>query len=211
MIFLMDKKVEILSKYIPSAAAPLIASWIDFHRCDFKISKSRNSKFGDYRPPQRGHGHKISVNHNLNIYAFLVTTVHEFAHLVTWKEFKQNAKPHGTEWKLNFKKMMQPFFELDVFPKEVKKAIQNYLENPAASSCSDLNLFKTLRTFDEKPAGSFTVEQLQENQVFYLKNGRTFRKLNKIRKRHRCVEIKSGLIYLFSPIAEVFLTDLKAK
>lgn len=205
----MDKKIEILSKYIPVEAAPLIANWIDFHRCDFKIAKSRNTKFGDYRPPQRGHGHKISVNHNLNIYAFLVTTVHEFAHLVTWKEFEHRAKPHGLEWKQNFKRMMQPFFELDVFPLAVKKAVQNYLENPAASSCSDISLFKALKAFDEKTNGSLTVDQLQENQIFALKNGRTFRKLNKIKKRHRCVEIKSGLIYLFSPIAEVFLVNTK--
>ncbi|HTN19065.1 MAG TPA: SprT-like domain-containing protein [Pelobium sp.] len=201
----MDKKIEILSKYIPLAAAPLIAKWIDFYRCDFKISRSRNSKFGDYRPPQRGNGHKISVNYNLNPYAFLVTTVHEFAHLVTWKEFERNAKPHGTEWKLNFKRMMQPFFDLEVFPVEIKNAIQNYLANPAASSCSDTNLFKALKAFDEKPAGSFTVEQLKDNQIFCLKNGRTFKKLSKIRKRYRCVEVKSGLIYLFSPIAEVFV------
>lgn len=203
----MDKKVEILSKYIPLAAAPLVANWIDFYKCDFKISRSRNSKFGDYRPPQRGHGHKISVNYNLNAYAFLVTTVHEFAHLVTWKQFEQNAKPHGAEWKLNFKRMMQPFFEMEVFPTDIKVAVLNYLENPAASSCSDTNLFKALRVFDEKPAGAFTVEQLKENDTFILRNGRTFKKLTKIRKRYRCVEVKSGLIYLFSPIAEVFLVE----
>ncbi|WP_017257378.1 SprT-like domain-containing protein [Pedobacter arcticus] len=203
----MDKKVEILSKYVPLPAAPLLAKWIDFYHCDFKISKSRSSKFGDYRPPQRGEGHKISINYNLNPYAFLVTTVHEFAHLVTWKEFQQQAKPHGTEWKLNFKRMMQPFFELEVFPNEVKIAIQNYLTNPAASSCSDINLFKALKAFDVKPAGSSTVEQIKENQIFCLKNGRTFKKLSKIRKRYRCIEIKSGLVYLFSPISEVFLVN----
>lgn len=203
----MDKKTEILSKYIPLTAAPLVAKWIDFYKCDFKISRSRNSKFGDYRPPQRGHGHKISVNYNLNTYAFLVTTVHEFAHLVTWKEFEQSAKPHGIEWKQNFKRMMQPFFDMEVFPEKIKIAVSNYLENPAASSCSDTNLFKALSAFDEKPAGAFTVEQLNENDIFVLKNGRTFKKLAKIRKRYRCVEVKSGLIYLFSPIAEVFVVE----
>lgn len=203
----MDKKVEILSKYVPAVAAPLIANWIDLYKCDFKISRTRTTKFGDYRPPQHGEGHKISVNYNLNPYAFLVTTVHEFAHLVTWKQFKQDAKPHGLEWKKNFKRMMQPFFELDAFPFEVKSAIQSYLENPAASSCSDINLFKTLKGFDSQQVGSLTVEQLKENQVFCMKNGRTFKKLSKLRKRYRCVELNSGLIYLFSPIAEVFLTN----
>ena len=40
-----------------------------------------------------------------------------------------------------------------------------------------------------------------------MKNGRTFRKLERIRKRYRCIEIKTGLIYLFSPIAEVQLLN----
>ncbi len=204
---MIDPKVEILSKYVPVDAAPLIAKWIDFYKVNFKISRSRNSKFGDYRPPQQGNGHKISVNYNLNIYAFLVTTVHEFAHLVTWNELKNLAKPHGIEWKNNFKRMMQPFFELNIFPNEIKLTIVNYLENPAASSCSDVNLYKALRSYDKRPVGALTVEQVAENQIFALKNGRTFKKLEKIRKRYRCIEIKSGLIYLFSPIAEVYLID----
>ena len=71
---------------------------------------------GDYRPPYAGQGHRISINYDLNSYSFLVTTVHEFAHLLTWNEHKRKAKPHGAEWKANFKRMMRPFFEKEVFP-----------------------------------------------------------------------------------------------
>lgn len=202
---MLDSKIKILSKYIPEEAAPLIANWIDFYRCEFKISKSRNTKLGDYRPPHQNERHKISVNHNLNKYAFLVTTVHEFAHLVTWKEFKRSAKPHGLEWKENFKKMMIPFFELEIFPMDVKKAIITYLQNPAASSCTDLHLYKTLKSYDIQDPSLTLVEKIPNNHLFMMRNGRTFRKLEKIRKRYRCVEIKTGLIYLFSPIAEVIL------
>lgn len=77
------EKENVLSQYMPVAAAPIIARWIDYFQCEFKISKSRATKLGDYRHPFRGVGHKISVNNNLNAYAFLVTTVHEFAHLLT--------------------------------------------------------------------------------------------------------------------------------
>lgn len=202
---MLDKKAEILSKYLPSAAAPIISKWIDEFKCEFKISKSRNSKFGDYRPPYNGKGHKISVNYNLNTYAFLVTTVHEFAHLITWEQYKLKAKPHGAEWKLNFKKMMHPFFDLDIFPKEVNLAIKAYLNNPAASSCTDLNLYNTLKAFDKQIPGMLTIDKVSENQLFCLKNGRTFKKLEKIRKRYRCVEINTNRVYLFSPIAEVYL------
>ncbi|RVU00219.1 sprT domain-containing protein [Mucilaginibacter limnophilus] len=190
---------------MPPEAAPLIGRWIDYFKCEFKISRSRDSKFGDYRPPFGGKGHRISVNFNLNPYAFLVTTVHEFAHLHTWNEHKDKAKPHGVEWKNNFKRMMQPFFDKDVFPADIKNAITKYLNNPAASSCSDLNLYRSLRRYDPPKEDVFSVEKVPFKALFKLKDGRVFRKEEKLRKRYKCVEIATRRIYLFSPVAEVEL------
>ncbi len=204
----MDK-VKVLEKYLPAEAAPLVARWIDYFKCEFKISRNRNSKFGDYRSPYGGKGHRISVNYDLNPYAFLVTTVHEFAHLHTWNEHKQTAKPHGTEWKNNFKKMMQPFFEKEIFPADVKKAIVNYLNNPAASSCSDLNLYRSLRKYDppKESEAILTVEKVPLKALFKLKDGRIFRKDEKLRKRFKCTEVATRRVYLFSPVAEVELIE----
>ena len=198
----MDK-VNILEKYLPEGTAPIIARWIDYFKCEFKISRSRSTKFGDYRHPFKDQGHRISINYNLNPYAFLVTTVHEFAHLHTWNEHKRKAKPHGTEWKANFKKMMRPFFEAHAFPDDVQRAIISYLQNPAASSCTDLNLRRVLQKYDSKTENIVTVESLEPNSMFEMKNGRIFRKELQIRKRFKCVEIKTGAIYLFNPLAEV--------
>ncbi|RZK82169.1 MAG: sprT domain-containing protein, partial [Pedobacter sp.] len=119
----MVEKVEVLSQYMPLGAAPVIARWIDYFQCEFKISKSRSTKLGDYRHPFNGVGHKISVNNNLNQYSFLVTTVHEFAHLLTWNDHKNKVKPHGEEWKKNFKRMMVPFIDQQVFPEDIQYAI----------------------------------------------------------------------------------------
>lgn len=204
----MDK-VKVLEKYLPAEAAPLVARWIDYFKCEFKISRNRNSKFGDYHSPYGGKGHRISVNYDLNPYAFLVTTVHEFAHLHTWNEHKQKAKPHGTEWKNNFKKMMQPFFEKEIFPADVKRAIINYLDNPAASSCSDLNLYRSLRKYDAPKVSEaiLTVEKIPLKALFKLKDGRVFRKDEKLRKRFKCTEVATKRIYLFSPVAEVELIE----
>ena len=202
----MDK-VKVLEKYLPPDAAPLIGRWIDYFKCEFKISRNRGSKFGDYRSPYGGKGHRISVNYDLNSYAFLVTTVHEFAHLHTWNEHKQKAKPHGTEWKANFKKMMQPFFEKDIFPSDVKDAITSYLNNPAASSCSDLNLYRSLRKYDAPKESVLTVEKVPLKALFKIKGGRIFRKEEQLRKRFKCVEIATKRVYLFSPVAEVELVE----
>ncbi len=201
----MDK-ITILEKYLPEGTAPIIARWIDYFKCEFKISRNRSTKFGDYRHPFKDQGHRISVNYNLNPYAFLVTTVHEFAHLQTWNEHKRKARPHGNEWKANFKKMMRPFFEAHAFPEDVQRAIISYLQNPAASSCTDLHLFRVLRSYDVKgAANTISVEKLPVSSLFTMKNGRVFRKDSKVRKRYLCTEVKTGAVYLFSPLAEVML------
>ncbi len=192
-----------LSKYMPALAAPTISRWINDSGCLFRISRSRTSKFGDYRPPQGGHGHRISVNHNLNPYAFLLTTVHEFAHLKTWNVHKNKVKPHGSEWKHHFRLLMRPFIQAGVFPEDIQMAVVNYLNNPAASSCTDLTLFRILKRYDIPENSVHTVEQLPDDTLFSLKNGRIFQKKEKIRKRYRCIEVKTKRVYLFSPIAEV--------
>jgi SprT protein len=200
-------KTEILKKYLPEAAAPVIAKWIDYFQCEFKVSRNRGTKFGDYRSPFGGKGHRISVNYNLNAYAFLVTTVHEFAHLYTFNQHQHKAKPHGAEWKSNFKRMMKPFFELEIFPADIKRAISNYLDNPAASSCSDLTLFRTLKKYDVKEASQMLVEKIPANGLFKWKDGRVFRREERLRKRYRCVEVSTNKVYLFNPVAEVELVN----
>lgn len=200
----MTEYINKLQPYLPEQSADLIAQWIVRTNCQFRIAKSRSSRFGDYRHPFKGQGHRISVNHDLNPYAFLITTVHEFAHLKTWTEHQNRVKPHGLEWKSNFKLLMAPFFRRNVFPEDIRQAIQSYLENPAASSCTDLKLFRVLRRYD-KPAlkESCTVEKVADGGHFQWKNGRVFRKVKKIRKRYQCVELSTNRIYLFSPIAEI--------
>ncbi len=199
-------KTDVLAQYLPPAAAPIIAKWIDYFQCEFKISKNRTTKLGDYRHPFKEKGHKISVNNDLNQYSFLVTTVHEFAHLLTWNEHKHKAKPHGTEWKTNFKKMMKPFFEKEVFPADIHHTIVQYLNNPSASSCTDLTLARALKKYDTH-LSTTRVEELPISTVFVLKDGRKFKKGERLRKRFRCECLDNGKIYLFNPLAEVLLAD----
>jgi len=190
---------------MPVDAAPVIAKWIDYFQCEFKISKSRATKLGDYRHPFKGLGHKISVNNNLNSYAFLVTTVHEFAHLLTWNDHRNKVKPHGEEWKHNFKRMMSPFLEKEVFPQDLQSAIVTYLNNPSASSCTDLRLSRALKRYDTV-VGHTRLEELPVNTVFSIKDGRRFKKGQQLRKRFRCECLDNGNIYLFNPLAEVLVS-----
>ncbi|WP_198139796.1 sprT domain-containing protein [Pedobacter sp. BAL39] len=198
------KKEDVLAQYMPAPAAPVIAKWIDYFQCEFKISKGRVTKLGDYRHPYKGMGHKISVNNDMNPYSFLVTTVHEFAHLLTWNDHKNKVKPHGSEWKHNFKRMMAPFLEQEIFPADVKAAIVRYLGNPSAASCTDLTLSRALKKYDAEKK-EIRLEELPLHAVFTIKDGRQFKKGEKLRKRYRCQCLDNGNIYLFNPLAEVIL------
>ncbi|MGJ1362988.1 SprT-like domain-containing protein [Sphingobacterium spiritivorum] len=193
-----------LQKYMPELAAPIISQWIIDSKCSFKISRARATKLGDYQAPYRGESHKISVNNNLNPYSFLITTIHEFAHLRTWQQHKNKVRPHGTEWKDNFKFLMEPFLKLHIFPEKILHAVIKYLNNPAASSCTDLHLFRTLKEYDSAQSPVITVEMLNQDDLFSMKNGRVFQRKERIRKRYRCVEVSTNRIYLFHPVAEIY-------
>lgn len=104
---------------------------------------------------------------------------------------------------------MQPFFEKNVFPADIKTSIVNYLNNPAASSCSDLSLYRALRQYDAPKESVVTVDKIPLKALFKIKDGRIFRKDEKLRKRFKCTEVQSQRVYLFSPVAEVELVEAK--
>ena len=73
----MDRNKLILQKYIPEPAVHTIAECIVSLDFKLKIKRARMTKYGDYRPPVKGLNHRISVNRDLNKYAFLLTLLHE--------------------------------------------------------------------------------------------------------------------------------------
>ncbi|MGZ3883798.1 MAG: SprT-like domain-containing protein [Bacteroidia bacterium] len=199
------RNCDVLKKYIPEPAVETIARWIVELDFKLKIKRERSTKLGDYTSPQNGLNHLITINHNLNPYAFLITLVHEVAHLTTFNKFKDRVSPHGVEWKNEFRQLMQSFLNTDIFPPDVFYALRKYLQNPAATSCTDTNLLRTLKLYDEDSSQVF-LEYLPYKSVF-MYNDKLFEKGERIRKRFRCKEVLKGTVYLFDPLAEVELFD----
>ncbi len=200
----MDQQTRnqsILAKYIPDPAVPLISEWILHFNFKLKIKKSRQTKLGDYRTPLPGLNHQITVNQDLNRYAFLLTLVHEIAHLLTFERYGHRVKPHGEEWKNSFKELMRPFMRMNIFPEDVAGAIIGYMKNPAASSCSDDHLLRTLKKHDP-PSEFVHLETIPLNAAF-IYNERQFFKGPKIRTRYKCLSEDRRHVYLFAGLAEV--------
>lgn len=196
--------LEILKKHIPHKALSYVCEFLLHYKVQLKITRKRTSKFGDYRPPFKGSSHVITINGDLNPYAFLITLLHEMAHLSCYVKHgsKRGIKPHGKEWKDEFKHHMAPFIQLKLFPQDILKAVFNYIQNPAASSCSDEPLMRSLKKYDPKSELVF-LEELPENSLFIIGKGRIFKKGPKQRKHYKCLCLNNKKMYLVSPLAEV--------
>lgn len=195
------KHIEVLEHFCPPDAAHLVYDWIVFYRIRFRISKSRNSRFGDYQSPYRSGVHKISVNHDLNKYAFLITFCHEVAHLVQWEKYRDHVAPHGQEWKHEFRVLLLHFIGRNIFPADVEEALDKYIMNPKASSCTDQGLYRTLKKYDTKPV--IHLEEIPQGSIFSIGNGKIFKKGAKQRTRFLCQCLEDRRMYYVSGIAEV--------
>lgn len=196
-----DQLTRILKKYLPEGMEHYASEILVYYKIQLHITKPRLSKYGDYTPPSPGENHRISLNKDLNPYAFLITFMHEVAHLLNFEKNGNRVNPHGNEWKQYFKSISQPVLEKQILPNDVGHALGRYLLNPAASSCSDPHLFRTLKKYDADQSWVL-VEEIPMQNAFVMRDGRKFIKLNKNRTRYTCKEVSTGRIYLVPGLAQ---------
>lgn len=194
------KEKEIFRKYFPENSIDYCFQLWETHRIQFSISQPRKSIYGNYF--FKNGIHHISVNGNLNPEAFLVTFLHEVAHLLVRVRNKKRTQPHGKEWKNEFRNVLLPMLKESVFSNEVALALIKHLDSPTASSCSDPVLHGVLMKNQPDGHEFVTVSEI-EIKAFFEYEGRLFQRLEKVRTRFDCVEIPSGKTYRFRESAHV--------
>lgn len=213
-----ERNKSILKKYIPEPAIDTIAEWIYNFNFKLKVKKSRSSKEGDYMSPHDGKNHIITINHDLNKYAFLITLIHEVAHLVTWEKYKGRVNPHGSEWKSEYSKLLHHFLakekfaaaEEKIFPREIFIALQNHMQSPSAASGSDLNLSRVLKKFDAD-SETLLLERISTGTYFRIASEKSkhsteiFIKGEKRRTRFKCTHARTKKEYLIHALCKVEL------
>jgi SprT protein len=214
-----DRNKSILAKYIPEPAVDTISEWIYKYNFKLKVKKQRTSKEGDYTAPYNGKNHVITINHDLNKYAFLITLIHEVAHLVTWEKYKGRVNPHGKEWKTEYSNLLNYFLandrsaagEAKIFPKEISAALYRHTQSPSAASCSDLHLSRVLKNFDAD-SDTLLLERISVGTSFKIASSRTkhaeevFIKGEKRRTRFKCIHARTKREYLIHALCKVVLT-----
>lgn len=189
---------KILEKYLPQNAVEPCFELIKQYGVYLKIVNERQSKHGDYQLLPNGQ-HKITINSSLNKYAFLITLIHEIAHLVAFLKYGKLIKPHGKEWKLTFKTLMLPFINPKIFPSDVIPLLAIHFQNPTASSDTDAKLSVAIKKYDTKESEDVFLFEIPYGATFTTADGRIFLKKEKKVKRFVCIEVSTGKEYLVQP------------
>lgn len=203
-----EKYKETLAKYLPLSAVDPVYRFVDLNRVRFRIAASRSSKLGDYRMPQSRHPfHEISVNGDLPPYFFLMVLLHEMAHLNTFLDHGRSVQPHGHEWQEHYRRLLADYSAAGHFPPETRTLFDRYTAGIPLNRELGRQIEKALKRtiVDPQAETAPSLSDLPVGSLFSLKRqpGRTFRSMEKIRTRFRCVETGTNRIYLISGSAEV--------
>lgn len=199
-----EHPMQALADFLPQGSFEHVVGYLHRYNVHLTVTKKRKSVLGDYRHAFMGANHRITVNGDLNPYEFLITLLHELAHLLTFEQFGRRVEPHGIEWKRIYSGLLQDFIAKQVFPEDVTNALRKSVMNPAATANGEMDLLKVLRKYNPvQQKRGVMVEELPDGALFETEKGKQFRKLHKRRTRIECVELRTGLHYSFSPITEV--------
>jgi hypothetical protein len=206
------------STYLPAGAVAYCEALQRQYPFCFRLSRPRKTRFGDFRAlPDRTT--YITVNADLNPYAFLLTLVHEVAHCAVYHTYRRPGKPHGRTWQSTFQRLMAPLLTEAIFPPDVLAPLQTYLSRPAATTSGHPALRLALDRYDHQGAlkcadpGSDsagndgpTLRQLSEGQRFLFR-GKTYVRGTLRRTRVVCKEVQSGRSYAI--LADVAVLDVQ--
>ncbi|MBR2647602.1 MAG: SprT-like domain-containing protein [Sediminibacterium sp.] len=205
-----EHPMQELSKFLPEGSFDPVVQYLHQYKVHLTVSKARKSVLGDYRHAIQGNNHRISVNGNLNVYEFLITLLHELAHLLTFEQYGPRVAAHGKEWKTCYSRLLSHFISLQIFPPDIEKELKISMKAPAATANGEVALMQVLRAYNKNaPSGKTLLSNLPEGALFKLDSGKIFRKGQLRRKRYECIELRTGAVYTVSGLAEVQLVIIK--
>ncbi len=184
--------------YFPPVAANYCRQLWQDYSFHFRVVKPRRTRLGDFRV-LANYQTQITVNANLNSYAFLITYVHEVAHADVNRHYKRRVQPHGKAWQTAFQRLMQPLLTATVFPDTILRPLQQYMVKPAATTYANPPLMLALRQIDADTTnataqGQRLLRDVPEGEQFQFAK-KTYVRGTLRRTRVVCREVQSGKSY----------------
>lgn len=200
---------SVLSSFIPENALEEVVVLLSKYPIHLGLMAPRKSVFGDYLAPRTPTDyHRITINGDLNKYAFLLTFLHEYAHLLVFVNHGAHMQAHGDAWKKKFRELIQQFVGKQIFPDDICCALKNYLIKMPASTSGDPYLMRVLEQYDQRkyPPNETSVDELPFKAKFQY-NGEVFEKYGRLRKNYTCLRVADRALFRFNPITRVLRID----
>lgn len=191
---------KVLRNFIPHKSIERCINLLIYYNVEFVVAPSRSTKYGDSSTNSDIKKFKITVSEDQNKYSFLITLIHEIAHVSTWKKFPRVQHPHGLHWKKEYRRHMKHFLSNSIFPKPLVHALAHFIEDPSSTSCNNFHLHKVLMAYDRPKRGWYYLENLDYNCTFKINTGRIFVKKKILKKNIECREYFTKDIYLLSKL-----------
>ncbi len=201
-----------LEAFLPPRSFEALLPFFREYPVCLTITRERKTRLGDYRAPAKGaQQHRISVNGNLNPYSFLITLLHELAHLQIFEQHRRRVAPHGPEWKRAFGVLLFQFADKGIFPALLEKVVRQSALAPASATFRDRALSQALRAYDADGASVVLAGDLPVGTVFQTADAQRFEVLERRRSRLRCRRLQDGREYLVPFAAGVEIIQLPSQ
>lgn len=200
--------IQKLADYLPNGSYELVVQWFEKFPVHLQITKPRSRILGNYRnpvPPEVVH--LITINRDLNPYSFLVTLLHELAHMVTYIQYQHRVKSHGVEWKANFSNILKDYIGKSILPTDIELALVQSIDDIKASTCGNEVLYKALAKYDDNNLGLIHANEMIVGDRFVTKNNLVFKILSFKRTRLLCLNLMDNKQYLVPGIMLVKRID----
>lgn len=193
-----------LNRFLPAKAVEYCCIKLMQFNLHLHLEVERRDRLGDFSP-HLGKGNRISINHNLNPYDFLITFLHELAHFTAHQKYGNRHQPHGKEWKEEFKNQVRPLIGKQIFPPDIEYPLIRHMRKPSYTHTGDVELVKALRKYDRNSGSHILLDSLPDGSLFKMgvKGRIVMRKGKKRRTYYECMATQSGKMYLVHAVAQV--------
>ncbi|MCH8546411.1 MAG: SprT-like domain-containing protein [Cryomorphaceae bacterium] len=195
----MIKNLDALKPFLPDNTLPLLQPLMNKYPLSIKVVNPRKRKLGDYRravPPSQVH--QITVNNNLDSVQFLITLVHELAHLHAFETYGYRIKPHGKEWKHTYASMLKPF--VPYVPTDKQAEVIDQVQKPRATT-TPVDFEE--RIAEQERAGGVKLKSLPTGAVFTTHHGMRMQTIRPLRTYILCKDLGSKRLYRVHGMAVV--------
>lgn len=213
---LPDYLLALLAQKVPAYGLPIVGRLVRAYDFRFRFAKPRRSKLGDFTRSAQG-AVTLTVNVDLSAELFLVTFLHEVAHLEATLGRTRRELPHGRRWQGCFGALLKELCRdaEGQMAQPLRDALLAHSAAPSATLHADVRLAALLLPAGKEASqssveGGSIVETLVAGTPFAYR-GRSFLLAGKLSKRHYATELKSGRLYSFAAQCRVRVLEPKSE